>query len=57
VNNLTIPQSERAGQSLFPFSQFKDRLVDLGLYALANGHMQMILALTTILQQEGLRHA
>jgi hypothetical protein len=35
----------------------KSRLFNLGLYAFANGHMQMVQALTTILQRRALRHA
>jgi hypothetical protein len=35
----------------------KSRPVDIGLYALANGPMQRVQALTTMLQRRGLRHA
>ena len=33
------------------------RLVDVGLYALANDHMQMVKAVTTILRRRDVRHA
>jgi hypothetical protein len=34
----------------------KARLVDVGLYALANDHIQMVHAVTTIPRRRGLRH-
>jgi hypothetical protein len=57
MHYYTIPQIERPGQSASPSTRIKDLLVDLGLYALANGHTQMVQALTTILQRRGWSHA
>jgi hypothetical protein len=57
MNEQTIPQIGQAGQSASPSARIKDLFVDLGLYALANGHTQMVQALTTILQWRGLRYA
>jgi hypothetical protein len=57
MNEHTIPQMRQAGQFTSPWARIKDLLLDLGLYALANGHTEMVQALTTILQRRGLHHA